>query len=81
MYYIQNMSQELHGYDRRLLNLKGRHKVNTECIIDALDVYCDTQLEFNEWLMWINDSIDKYQELVWNKDGYKYETKEESINQ
>lgn len=79
VYYIQNMSKEMHGYDRSLLKMKCRHKLNFEAVIDGIDVYSESQIEFNEWMLWINKRVDAYQDLIKNKDGYKQEIPEESV--
>lgn len=63
-YYIFNMSKELKGYDRSKICLKGRQLSNFECVLDTLDVYCDTQLEYDEWLFWVNEKINNYKSMV-----------------
>lgn len=59
-YYMDNMTNELHHYDRSKCKLKGRHMSNTQAVIDGLDVYSENQTEFDSWLEWINNSIDDY---------------------
>lgn len=65
-YYINHMDKELHWYDRNNCKFVGRHRVNIECILDALDVYSDTQLEFDGWLDWLWDKNVAYQQMVKN---------------
>lgn len=61
IHYILNMQAEMHGYNRNKLNMSGRWRVNFECVIDALDVYSETQEEFDDWLTWINKCVSDYQ--------------------
>ena len=63
VYYFKHLSDELHGYDRSKLRMSGRHKANFEGVIDALDVFSDSQEEFDRWLSWVNDSMIKYGKL------------------
>lgn len=63
MYYIQYMSQELHNYDRSGCILRGRHKSNFEGVLDAIDVVSQSQQEFNDWIMWINDRVTSYRNM------------------
>jgi hypothetical protein len=62
VYYFENMHKELHGWDRSELTLKGRKRVNFEAVIDAMDVYSDSQNEFNGWLRWVNKAVKDYKE-------------------
>jgi hypothetical protein len=58
-YFTDNLHKHMHGWDRLLCGFKARHLSNMEGVIDALDAYCETQEEFNEWLVkmngWVND--------------------------
>ena len=60
VYWFTNMSKELHHFNRDKLHLRGRKKVNFECVTDALDCFCETQIEFDEWCVWINERVDEY---------------------
>jgi len=63
-YYVTNMKDEIKPYDTSLLNMKGRHKSNFQCVIDALTAYCDSQQELDEWMIWINDKVEAYKDMV-----------------
>ena len=60
------MTKELHGWNRDKLRMKGRHKANFEAVIDALDVYSETQSEFDAWLEFVNNAIIEYKKLEEN---------------
>jgi hypothetical protein len=65
VYYIQNLHNELHNYNRSKLNLKStRHLANFQGVIDGLDAYSNTQEEFDDWLLWVNDCITNYNNMV-----------------
>ncbi len=64
VYYFKNMNKELHKYNRSKLMLKGRKRINFECVIDAIDVYCSSQDEFDEFMLWINDRVKAYITMV-----------------
>lgn len=65
-YYVQNMHKELKHYDRSKIILKGRKLTNFEGVLDALDVYCQDQTEYDQWLGRVNDWIISYNEMVRN---------------
>lgn len=67
LYYVQNMTNELHGYDRSNYKLYNRSRSNTECILDAFDVYSESQEEYNEWLDWLNQRNKDYQKMLDSK--------------
>lgn len=69
VYYFENMSKELHGWDRSKLRLPGRHMANFEGVIDGLDAYSDTQAEFDDWLFWVMSRIEAYHGLLLNDDA------------
>lgn len=63
-YYTKHLTDELHNWSRVKLTLKGRHKVNFEGVIDGLDVYSQTQQEFDIWLVWVNKTVKDYQDML-----------------
>ncbi len=79
VYYFTDMTKELHNYNRDKLMLRGRKKVNFECVIDAIDVYCDNQKEFDEWMLWINSRIADYKKMNKSIDLEKINVKEERV--
>ena len=56
-----------------------RNKVNFECVLDALDVYSDTQEEFDEWLSWVNTCVEEYKLMSKGYDLQRLNVKEEVI--
>ena len=79
VYWFSNMSKELHNYNKDKLNLRGRKKVNFECVIDAIDCFCDTQIEFDEWMIWLNERIQEYKDKSKVLDLQKISVKEEEV--
>jgi len=69
VYYFENLSKELHGFDRSRLSFSGRHMANFEGVIDGLDAYSETQEEFDDWLVWVNGRVAAYQALVVQPDN------------
>ena len=63
-YYVEHLSDELHGYDRSKLSMSPRHRSNFECVIDALDVVSGSQEEFDDWLEWVNGRTRAYRNLT-----------------
>jgi hypothetical protein len=67
-YWFLNMHKEMHKYNRDIyimaLASKNRHITNTEGLLDALDVYCDTQQEFDDWQTWLLSRMQAYKRMV-----------------
>lgn len=65
LYYTHNLKDEMHGYNRTNLKLlDARQYPNIEGLIDVIDAYCDTQIEFNEWIEWLNGRMLAYQDML-----------------
>jgi hypothetical protein len=66
IYFMQNLDKEQHGWNRDKIKFLSptRHTPNFQCVLDAIDAYCDSQIEFDEWLNWINNSINRYQRMI-----------------
>lgn len=81
MYYKENMTNELHGYSRAQCKLKGRHRSNSEALVDALDVYSDNQKEFDGWLQYLDQSMTDYKTINSNNDDQDWKNiiKEERV--
>lgn len=81
MYYKENMTNELHGYSRAQCKLKGRHRSNSEALVDALDVYSDNQKEFDGWLQYLDQSMTDYRTINSNNDDQDWKNiiKEERV--
>ena len=60
-----NIHKELHGYDRSKNPFLGnnRHVNNTVGLIDWFDAYCDSQEEFDEWMVWLKNAKDSYRSV------------------
>lgn len=63
-YWVQNIGTALKGFDRSALGLKERHYTNAEGWIDAIEAYCETQLEFTEYLIELNSMRHDYELMV-----------------
>lgn len=70
VHYIDNLTDNLHGYDRSRLQLRfSRHYTNMEGVVDAIDVFSDTEVEFNEWIDFINKCVSDYVLMIKDRDG------------
>ena len=77
-YYTKgNLHSLKHGYNTRRLNkMSERWQTNVGRLLNMIDMYCDTQEEFDEWIEVINDSILDYKSmLLYPKNMEKLETK------
>lgn len=63
-YWTQNLSTQLKGFDRSASSLKERHYTNAEGWLDAIEAYCETQLEFTEYLIELNSMRHDYDLMV-----------------
>ena len=65
-FYKQNMIQLLHKYDCSGLvsNVPERWKINMGKLLNIIDLYCETQEEFNHWLTVINHAMADYQNML-----------------
>ena len=68
IYYINNLDKEMHHWKRDKCNIKyTRHKTNFQAVLDALDVYSESQEEYNRWLEWVSSCINNYKKMIYNK--------------
>ncbi len=71
-YYKKNLLSLLHGYNREgLIPLPSRWSTNIGKLLNVIDVYCNTQEEFSEWIHIINTSIIDYKEMLKFPDLHK----------
>lgn len=68
-YYIDklhyNPTEVLHGYDRtKIGKLLGRDGTNINKLLDVVDMYCDSQEEFNKWISILNLSMKDYRVMT-----------------
>lgn len=74
VYYKDNIEDELHRYDTSLLDsmLQGiypkgvpqRHRDNLRTLFKAVDLYCESQDEFNAWVTVVVGSMADYQAML-----------------
>ena len=71
-YYKHNFHTFIHNWnDDKLLTMKGRDVTNLGVLLKVVDMYCDTQAEFDEWLVYINESMMDYVEMLGYPKAYK----------
>ena len=74
-YYKENLLSYYHKYDSTGLqttfhtnhgkvNMSERWKINLGRLLKIIDVYCDTQDEFNSWLVIVNKSLQDYYDML-----------------
>lgn len=64
-YWTQNMHKHMHNYNRDLIkDLSTRHYSCISPLIDAIDVYSESQEEFNTWMKFILNSMENYQRML-----------------
>lgn len=64
-YYKENIVKEKHNYStEKLIKMPSRWKTNMGRLLNIIDVYCDTQEEFNKYINIINNSIIEYQQML-----------------
>ena len=65
VYYQENIQSLLHSYTtEKLLNVPERWGINLSRLLDTIDVYCDTQEEFDMWIEIINNAILDYKDML-----------------
>jgi hypothetical protein len=64
-YYRLNMPSCMHHYNTAKMDLvPGRDKTNIGKLLSIIDLYCDTQTEFDSWIQVIIDSKEDYKEML-----------------
>lgn len=63
-HWCDNLHTLLKGWDRSILELKGRHYTNAEGWIDAIEAYSKTEEEFQEHLRELNLMQDNYKKML-----------------
>lgn len=65
MYFRYHINDEMHNYDRTLLNgLSNRHTVNMQGLFDVVDAYSETQDIFDTWCLKILNCMTAYKSLT-----------------
>jgi len=64
-YYKKNIQASMHDYDTsKLIKMPSRWKINIGRLLMVINVYSDTQDEFNSFINEINNSIEDYQAML-----------------
>jgi len=65
-YYKENLMKELRRYnaDKLRQDIPHRWLINIGRVLKVIDLYCDTQEEFDKWIQIINNSINDYTEML-----------------
>lgn len=64
-YYQENMISEVHNYSvTGLAKMPPRWALSMTKILRVVDLYCDSQEEFNQWVEVINLSLHDYKEMT-----------------
>lgn len=64
VYYKHNINNSLHYYTHPETKLKERHKTALGKILKIVDVYSESQEEFNKWFKIIMDANQDYKEML-----------------
>jgi hypothetical protein len=81
LYYTKNLASMKKDYSNDGLQLKRRHRINFEGFLDVLSAYCESQVEYSEWIDWINQRVKNYKEQEnSNFDNRNNDAKEEQVN-
>jgi hypothetical protein len=62
MYWNNNYDKEMHGWNRSSAKFTRRHLSNINPLLDVLDVYSESQQEFEDWLRYLESCRDAYSE-------------------
>ena len=79
MYWRNNYNKHLHNYDRSRLKFYRRHLSNINPLIDVLDVFSDTQEEFDSWVEFVNERRDAYNDKTFVQTDAEIALKEEKV--
>lgn len=64
-YYKDNILKELKRFNAdKLVDMPQRWKTNIGRLLMIIDLYCQSQEEFDEWIEVINDSIKDYKDML-----------------
>jgi hypothetical protein len=64
-WYKQSYVSEYHGYDTtKLIDMPYRWQINTQVLFTIIDVLCDTQAEFDEYIHTFNGAVVDYTEQL-----------------
>ena len=68
-FYEENFESELSRYNHDLLyrlttNLSNRHKTSLTHLLNTIDLYCESQEEFDAWIVVIAEAIQDYHDML-----------------
>jgi hypothetical protein len=63
-YWREEYHHHLNDWDRGKCSLERRHLTNISPLLDRLDVYSETQAEFDLWMMFLNKAYKDYNNMV-----------------
>lgn len=74
-YYDVNFEDEIHRYKHDLLyrmlpKLSNRHKTSLTHLLNTIDIYCESQEEFDGWITVVAESIQDYHDMLLYDDIY-----------
>ena len=65
MWHKRHMHEQVHHYNQaKLVQMPERWLTNIGKLLNIIDVYCDTQSEFDAWIMTINNSLKDYKDML-----------------
>lgn len=80
-YWTTRLHEHIHNWNHDKLHIKGRHKTNLGGLIDALDVYSESQEEFDQWCEFITNRLEAYKTMIRGDDASFSELAEKPMNQ
>lgn len=70
-YFTSSLDKEMHHYDRTILSgLSNRHAINLQSLFDAIDVYCQSQQEFDAMCLFVLNSMTQYKLMAEQRESY-----------
>jgi hypothetical protein len=64
IYWIENLHEHQHDWNREALTLSPRHKTNMQGLLEVIDAMCDSQLEYDVWLGKIKTCMTDYDKML-----------------
>lgn len=80
-YWTTQLHKHIHNWNHDKLHIKGRHKTNLSGLIGALDVYSESQEEFDRWCEFITNRLETYKTMIRGDDASFSELAEKPMNQ
>ena len=63
-YYRQNINNHLHKYTPTLKDYGNRWNINLGRLLAVVDLFSETEQEYNDWVVIIENSLDDYKEML-----------------